>query len=473
MSLSDETDEYNDPAEGQPLSTEVALRSEVDDLRQQLERAKATPKPRLPISRNPIDEWVLVVRDYNLLAQSLARTAFVPEAFQGKPDQVTAAMMYGREVGLGPMTTLQNTVVIHGKVSMYAEQLRAMVLAAGHEFDVVELNSDRCVISGRRKGTDRWQTFTYAMDQAKLSGLYAQNDQYRKRPTEMMLARASSLMAHAMFSDVIRGMGVIEELEGDPDGVPDNAPAPAAKATAQVGRKKAARVPAAAITAGATTAEPVIPEETLPPLPGEVASEQARPVASRPLEGEAPVESPGAAGSPGEGHGEPATPAAPTERLMEGPPPQVHEGPAPAGPPAERHCPDYDNSHPAHVWRTDDEGHWITYQCPGVAAVQSAPVQDLPRRMTKADTIMLQTRFKNMGFTDSEEDIEARLRTASVILGRPENNLVETFRVVDPGEGGMTKDEAVKVLKVLAPCKDRGAVVDLLAKITQDRGQNQ
>ncbi|MBQ1163351.1 hypothetical protein KBZ21_35765, partial [Streptomyces sp. A73] len=44
----------------------------------------------------------------NHLAQSLAKTSFVPKAFQGKPDEVTAAILAGQEMGLSPMAALRS-----------------------------------------------------------------------------------------------------------------------------------------------------------------------------------------------------------------------------------------------------------------------------------------------------------------------------------------------------------------------------
>src|SRR5690349_11393102 len=139
---STESEEYEAP------STEVALREEVQELRGELEQLRTTAGAPARVIPRSLDEWVLVVRDYNLLAQSLAKTAFVPMNFRGRPDQITAVMMYGREIGLPPMTTLQNTYEVHGRVGMYAEQLRAMILDAGHDFTIDEMNSDRCVLSG-------------------------------------------------------------------------------------------------------------------------------------------------------------------------------------------------------------------------------------------------------------------------------------------------------------------------------------
>ena len=402
-------------------STEVAVREEVAELRAELEvlRSQAAAPARRTVPTR-LDEWVLVVRDYNLLAQSLAKTAFVPANFKGKPDQITAVMMYGREIGLPPMTTLQNTYEVHGRVGMYAEQLRAMILDAGHEFTIDEMTSDRCTLSGRRKGSERWETFTYTMDQAKTAGLYAQNDQYRKRPVEMLFARGTGVMAHAMFPDVIRGMAAVEELEDLGDSAAEAPPVavePTRKSTTTVGRKRASKaVEAAPITSPEVEKpETVAPDKAgIPPLPGEA---------------EAPVA------------------VSDEPRRM-----NVDEALASAaGPTAEEGTPDDDGEYQ----RMLDEQ--------AAAEVQSGPVAPTAKPMHTAQTKALQARFKGLGFTDEPDDREQRLRVAAAIVGHD----VDTFRAGTMGEG-MTYDEADQVLKVLAPCRSREDVIELMVRISQD-----
>ena len=417
MSSNDEND-----AAAQP-STEIELRQEVEDLRSALTALQQAPAPA-PVRRTVprgIDEWVLVVRDYNLLAQSLAKTAFVPRNFQGKPDQVTAVMMYGREIGLPPMTTLQNTYEIYGRVGMYAEQLRAMILDAGHEITYDEMTSDRCTLSGRRKGTERWESFTYTMDQAKRAGLYSKKDsQYPIRPVEMLFARASALLAHAMFPDVIRGMRAVEELEDEGDGS-NEAPAvqePARKATATVGRKRA---PKAAIEPSSAVTKPdnppvEIPESAgIPPLPGE--AEAPASVTDEPKRmdvdeaiGKAAVEYGAAA-----------------ERFER----EIGEG-----------------MHDS----IEDE-----------APQESAPVADRPKPMHTAQTKALQARFKGLGFTDEPQDREQRLLVAEAIVGHP----VDSFRAGD-GPEHLTYDEAQAIMTQLAPIRTRGDLIEFLSKLAQD-----
>src|SRR5688572_23743737 len=61
---------------------------------------------------------------------AIANSAFVPSAFKGKAGDVMAAIMYGLERGLSPMTSLQNIAVINGKPSVYGDLLLGMCLSS-------------------------------------------------------------------------------------------------------------------------------------------------------------------------------------------------------------------------------------------------------------------------------------------------------------------------------------------------------
>lgn len=457
-------------------STELVAK--VDWLRAQLEQVQETAQRAVETRKvGPLDEWVNVLRDYDTLAQAIARTEFVPEAFRGRPEAVTASMMFGREIGLPPLTMLQNTHVIKGKVGMYAEQLRAMILAAGHEYVIDESSSDRCVISARRKNSDRWQTHTYTMDQAKLAGLYAQNEQYRKRPVEMLLARASGIMAHAQFPDVIRGMSALEEIDVEsPEAPPEVEPM---KPTSTVQRRPRAKATGGKAEPPQLESEPrgfVVPDEPgLPPLPGEenppssvtdeptrrteteVASGRPGPTATTDA---APGEGSAGESTPGEGRRE-STSSTPAESTAV--PMTVTDSFLPEGR-TERHCPDF-GPHDEHAW-ADEEG---AYACGGsiastqVGKQEAGPLPEKAKPIAPADTRMLQARFRALGYTDEPDDREARLRVAAVLAGRDE---VTTFRAGQ--KDSLTREDAQRILVGLADCRDRDDVLELMVRRAQD-----
>lgn len=159
------------------------------------------------------DSWVEVVSDIIKLAAHVAETDFVPKALRGNAPAVTAVMLRGRELGLGPMTSLALLDVIEGRPAIKAEGQRALVLAAGHEMEFTELSDAVVTVRGRRAGYERWTTVTWSMDRARQAGLAGKTN-YRAYPRSMLAARASAELCRLVFSDVLSGVVATEELDG-------------------------------------------------------------------------------------------------------------------------------------------------------------------------------------------------------------------------------------------------------------------
>jgi len=63
-------------------------------------------------------------------SQMLSKSAMVPKAYQGKPEDIMVAVQWGYEIGLAPMQALQNISVINGKPSVYGDAAMALVQAS-------------------------------------------------------------------------------------------------------------------------------------------------------------------------------------------------------------------------------------------------------------------------------------------------------------------------------------------------------
>lgn len=136
----------------------------------------------------------------------------------------TAAIVYsGAVLGINWQAAVSGIYVANGRTSLYAEQMRALVLAAGHRFDIVERSPERCVVEVARAG-GRPTTFSFTMDEAISAG-YVQgkgpnvgqdswkgNARYNSNPADMLFARATTTACKAMFPDVIRGMEARETM---------------------------------------------------------------------------------------------------------------------------------------------------------------------------------------------------------------------------------------------------------------------
>jgi hypothetical protein len=166
---------------------------------------------RMDLRDPQTDSWTDVLEQVADLANKIAKTDFVPEGFRGNIAATAAAILYGREVGLGPMQALSSLHSIKGRVAMSAEAMRAQALAAGHDLAITESTTAKCTVKGRRRNSEEWTTVTWTIDnarQAKLGG-----DNWTKYPRQMLQARATAELCRLIFADVIHGLAAVEELE--------------------------------------------------------------------------------------------------------------------------------------------------------------------------------------------------------------------------------------------------------------------
>jgi len=182
------------------------------------------------------DGWTNVLPAVGDLAAKVAQTEFVPEAMRGKPAVVAAAILYGRELGLEPMTSLRSVNIIKGRPALSSEAMRAMVLAAGHDIRFEEMTAARCVILGRRRGQEEWTKVTFTIDDAKRMGVGG-GQQYAKMPRQMLAARATAELCRLIFADAIGGL--ISDVEAE-DGDTEHLATVTPMATARRAKGKAA-----------------------------------------------------------------------------------------------------------------------------------------------------------------------------------------------------------------------------------------
>ncbi|HEY2637383.1 MAG TPA: hypothetical protein VGI54_08360, partial [Solirubrobacteraceae bacterium] len=234
------------------------------------------------------------------IARALATTPFVPDGLRRytNPDErdpkkkildldgtvatVTAVLLAGQELGLGPMASLRSITIIKGTVGLYALAARALLLQAGHEIVVRESTGSRAIVDGRRNGGE-WQRSTWDTDRARQAGLLPGEaySNWRRQTKAMLVARATAEAARWVAADAMLGLPVmVEEIEDGeaPAAIesattepPGPAPPGAAEPPKTTGRKTTGRktTPArAALPAGPPSAPaPPPPEQQQPPEP--------------------------------------------------------------------------------------------------------------------------------------------------------------------------------------------------------------
>lgn len=147
------------------------------------------------------------------LAQRVNSTPFVPRAMIGKPEHVLACVLYGHELGLGPMQALNSIHVIEGRAAASPELMRALVAKAGHRIDITENTNEACTMKGSRVDTGAEATVRWTIKDAQAANL-AGKDNWKKYPRAMLAARATSELCRLLFPDVIAGLSYTpEEVE--------------------------------------------------------------------------------------------------------------------------------------------------------------------------------------------------------------------------------------------------------------------
>lgn len=162
--------------------------------------------------------WIELMGPAAQLANDIANTGFVPAEFRNKPAEIAACILYGAEIGVGPMQSLAKIDIVKGRPAPRAELGRALALAAGHDVWVVESTNTKVTVAGRRRGSQNVQQVTWTMDDARKAGI-ASNPNYAKYPRQMLLARASAELVRAMCPDVLGGItSFAEEAQDIEDG---------------------------------------------------------------------------------------------------------------------------------------------------------------------------------------------------------------------------------------------------------------
>lgn len=170
-------------------------------------------RPAPVTAANP---WIELMQPAAELANSIAATGFVPKTFQNRPAEIAACILYGAELGIGPMQSLAKIDIVEGRPAPRAELGRALAVAAGHEVWVDESTNTRVTVSGRRRGSQRTSSVTWTLDDAKRAGLGGRPN-YQKYPRQMLLARASAELVRQMFPEVLGGITVFAEEAVDMD----------------------------------------------------------------------------------------------------------------------------------------------------------------------------------------------------------------------------------------------------------------
>lgn len=146
----------------------------------------------------------------------IVNSELVPKAYRGKPADMFACVLLGRQLGIGDMHALRSIYVVDGKASISAELMVALARQRGHSITATYAE-DRVTVTGTRGDTGDEITVTWTKSMAERAGL-AGKDVWKKYPEAMLWARAVSQLSRMLFPDVLAGVSYTpDEAELSPE----------------------------------------------------------------------------------------------------------------------------------------------------------------------------------------------------------------------------------------------------------------
>ena len=197
--------------------TEVAIQNQPGTV------ANLAPEPIQTETVKDLVAWASEMHAANTIAKAVCSTMFVPQHFRDKPDEATAAILFGYTVGLAPMVALKSIYVVHGAPGMYAQTMFAIALAKGHQIERVYADDVRVEFRCKRRGSTQWQRVEWTIERAR-KAKYTSNAKYNENPIGMLTEKCKAEAAKLVAPDSLAGLYSVEEIElGDYE---DSAPTP-------------------------------------------------------------------------------------------------------------------------------------------------------------------------------------------------------------------------------------------------------
>lgn len=155
------------------------------------------------------------------VAQSLAKSQFVPKGFQGQPAEILIAASIGARLELYVFSSLQSLAVVNGRPTLYGDAMlgicqqrpdwRGMSVAWSGQGD-----AECCTVTIKRadpSGSVNATEGRFGVTDAKKAGLWTKQGPWSQYPRRMMEMRARAYALRGAFADALMGFHAREEME--------------------------------------------------------------------------------------------------------------------------------------------------------------------------------------------------------------------------------------------------------------------
>jgi hypothetical protein len=171
----------------------------------------------------PIDDAGLKLTSYEAVvrvANLLYSSGLIPTSYKNVK-QVTVALLRALELKLPPLQAIEGMSVVNGRVGLMGDLALALVEQSGllsHKKVSYSGSGDSlvCSISLGRKGREI-EKFSFSVAEAKTAGIFDRSPVWRAYPRRMTYYRALGFGLRDVFSDVLKGIKTVEELQDYPE----------------------------------------------------------------------------------------------------------------------------------------------------------------------------------------------------------------------------------------------------------------
>jgi len=126
--------------------------------------------------------------------------------------QAVVQILAGRELGIGPITSMTKIYIVKGKVCLSAEIMAGQIKKdKEYDYHIKNLTNEECVITFSQNGKEIGVS-TFTMDDAKRAGVLKEGSGWQKFPRNMLFARAMSNGCRWFAPHLISGAYTPEEM---------------------------------------------------------------------------------------------------------------------------------------------------------------------------------------------------------------------------------------------------------------------
>ncbi len=150
------------------------------------------------------------------IAGTVIKAGMAPRGLE-TAEKVMVAIMHGQEVGFTPMAALQSIAVINGRPTIWGDGALGLVQGSGkmesiREWIEGEGDTRTAYCEVKRRGDQHLKTGKFSVTDAKTAGLWKKAGPWTQYSDRMLGMRARSWALRDGFSDVLKGLGVAEEV---------------------------------------------------------------------------------------------------------------------------------------------------------------------------------------------------------------------------------------------------------------------